>query len=171
MCPQLVLFSDDARIVSILKPKFHLASNIVVVLGDGPLVTKRDKLDALWMSPMQASYFGVSTPLPKHVGQVFPMPLEKREKGLPRLLITGAVMAPDDPTTPQFAAELCAKALSEAVEKYNQDHQDKIIRIGSIPGNLCLDAAHPMLAVEALGKAFSFDSPDQAHVQKVKQFA
>jgi hypothetical protein len=161
---QLVLFSEDAVEVCALQQKFVAGSNITVVKGNGPDVTKRYNLDALWVSPMQASYFGVSTPLTKHIGHVFPMPKENREKGLPRFLVTGAAMAPDDPETPEFAARLCTRALTDAVAKYNQTHHGVLRRIGSIPHNLCLDTPQAMIAVETLLQAFdSHDADAQSH--------
>jgi hypothetical protein len=167
---QLFLFSEDADVVSGLKNKFVSSSNITVVKGNGPHVTKTYKLDALWMLPMQASYFGVSMPLPKHIGQVFPMPRDKQEKGLPRFLVTGAAMAPDDPTTPEFAAHLCTRALTNAVAKYNQTHHGVLQRIGSVPHNLCLDTPQAMFAVEILLKAF--ESQDaESELLSMKQHA
>ncbi len=77
-------------------------------------------------------------------------------------------MAPDDPTTPEFAARLCTRALTNAVAKYNQTHHGVLRRIGSIPQNLCLDTPQAMVAVEALLKAFeSNDTESQLHPMKI----
>ena len=152
---QLVLFSTDRELIAVLKQRFNSESHISAVCGTGPEVGKEWKLDALWLTPMQAHYFGIADPLPPYVAKVFVMPTDKRKLGLPRLLIAGVVLEPGKTYSATRIAHLCAEALADAIADYNSSHQDSILRVGSVPENLGLGDLNNTEAFLAIRQVFS----------------
>jgi hypothetical protein len=170
---QLVLFTTEPDQVSALKERFGSDRNISVALGNGPEITNRFKLDALWMAPMQAHYFGIDRVIPPHIAEVFDMPIAKREKGLPRLLIAGGSLVPGKSYSPRYLAQICAISLANAIQKYNDSHDRPILRVGSNPGNLGLDDPKAADAFQAVKQAFAQagDPEVESRFQKTNQFA
>ena len=153
--PELVLFSNDDNEVEALKARFRSEGRISVVKGSGAEVTARRHLDAIWMTPMMASYFGLNEPLVPHVAKVFPMSLEKRDKGLPRLLIAGVAVIPGRSYSSKYLSTIAASALPEALKPYKLTHEPPILRIGSNPGSLGLDNLDANDAFQAIREAFA----------------
>jgi hypothetical protein len=163
---QLVLFSTDADLIFTLKQRFESDRHISAVLGTGPEVAGRYNLDALWLTPMQAEYFGVTSSLPPHLAKVFAMPAERRQLGLPRLLIAGVTLLPGKTYTSARIADLCVEALANAIAEYNRSHGDLILRVGSVPENLGLNDLHNTEAFVAVRQAF-LASPEQSATHQV----
>jgi hypothetical protein len=160
---QLVLFSQDEDLVRSLQQFFSNSPNISVVAGNGPEVTALCGLDALWFTWMEASSLVPVHPIPVHAGKVFTMPSAQRAKGLPGLFIAGAALAPNDPRTKSYLAHLCVTSLIGAVERYNEDSSQPIVRIGSTPENLLLDKIETAEAVQVIKEAF--ESTGTTHLQ------
>jgi hypothetical protein len=152
---QLVLFSTDPEQVSSLKKRFSLSGNIHVACGTGPEIGKQFHLDALWMTPMQASYFGVAQVLPFGQAAIFPMPADKVAKGLPRLMIVGVALTPERHYPRSYEVRIPAEALASAIADYNGKHDQRILRVGSVPENLSIESADSAEAIQAVQQAFS----------------
>lgn len=153
--PELVLFSTDDKEVEALKARFHSESRILVVKGNGPAVTARCHLDAMWMTPMLASYFGLMEALPPHTAKVVPMFADKIEKGLPRLLVAGVALVPGKSYTPKYLSTIAASAFADTLLTYNRTHDSPILRVGSNPGCLGLDDLGDAEAFQAIREAFT----------------
>jgi hypothetical protein len=166
---KLVIFSTDEIEVASLKARFSLANNISVVLGSGPEVSKRYQLDALWLGPMQASYFGIDQPLAPHIGQVFPMPKDKRTRGFPLWLIPGVALVPGREYSKSYLDSICARALADAIHAHNLSHSSPILRVGSIPGNLGLEDPEALEAFRAVNLAFATQTESIATRSRVDQ--
>lgn len=168
---QLVLFTTVPEEESTLREYFQACANIVVTGGAGPEVTSRFHLDALWMTPMQASYYGVSPATRPEFATIMPMPKELRTMGLPRLLISGVNLIPGKVYTAKLRARLPALCLAKAVAEYNESHDQPIVRVGSIPENLGLDSSEENEARRAIRGAFAgvATGTEHATMEKIRQ--
>lgn len=153
--PELFIFATDPEVVASIRKRFNSEPKIAVVVGNGPQITARFGLDAVWMSVMQSTYYGVAGPLPPHVAKVFPMPVEARRKGLPRLLITGVALTEGRDYSPHYLARVRALTLAGAIAEYNLTHDAPILRVGSNPHNLGLDDLGAAEAFRAVTDAFA----------------
>jgi hypothetical protein len=62
---------------------------------------------------------------------------------MPPYVVTGVVMAPDDPHEPAFELALIITSVLEAVQAFNTQHPRAIRVIGFWGGNLCIDQLGP----------------------------
>ncbi len=97
------------------------------------------------------------------------MPGEKRAFGLPRLLIAGVALAPEKSNSSAYMERVPATALAAAIANYNANHNVPILRVGSIPENLCLKVPERSEASRAVKQAFA-NLPIQAREEPVLNF-
>jgi hypothetical protein len=152
--PELVLFSTETTQLETLRSRFESVERILVEEGNGIDVSARCKLDAMWMTPMMAYEAGVPFPLPPHVATIFPMPADRLQRGLPRLIVTGVCLIPGRQYSAEYLSRITAKALVEAVINYNEAHSVPIRRIGAVPGTLGLEDLNDVVAFDAFRQSF-----------------
>ena len=165
---KLFLYSTNAEEIAVIKSKLHHSQSIFAVVGRGPQVTQAHRLDALWLTPMQATYYGLTGTLAPHVAQIFPMPDEKRELGLPRFVIAGVMLDPLKTYSTGVLQDLVPHALKSAVDAWNEWNPLKIIRIGSLPRNI-LDQEHVVSSLAALERIFSVSASSRVALARIEK--
>jgi hypothetical protein len=163
---QLVVFTTDPDEFSSLRLLFSSTKNVIVAQGSGPEVSKRENLDALWLTPMQASSYGISSPAPFGRAVIHHMPSDKVAKGLPHLMIVGVALDPLRDYSDDYRARVPAEALAKAIMQYNEGHlHQPLLRVGSLPENLCLAPYSRLKARQAIISAFHNLSVEQENAQ------
>src|SRR5947207_15492448 len=95
--PQLILFSTDSAFLEALKPFSAMLPYVDYEVGNGPQVTARARLDALWATPMAGvELFGASPPFPLHEARVHKTPQMQRQRGRPLYGVGSVPVSEDD---------------------------------------------------------------------------
>jgi hypothetical protein len=132
--PHLVIFTLDARAAESLTRDIRLPF-VSVVHGNGKQATSIANLDALWLTWMQASYFGITPQFEPHVAVVCRTPETKIKEGFASLIIAGVNLTKDDPPDLIEQLRLTLRAVLEAVIRFNAAG-GAIERLGTVTGNL-----------------------------------
>jgi len=123
----------------------------IVVLGIAPeLFWTIGGVDALYLSLPRAERWG-SRPQPPHVVEAIPTSKHDRESGFPPYILTGFVLADDEPNTPAFGFPLLADALTRAVADVNKRQSDAIRCVGFFEFELTF----PGVSLIDLGRLFA----------------
>ncbi len=135
--PQLVLFSTDAAFVEKLKPFSAGLPYISYEVGNGPQVTSKARLDALWATLMVGvELFGATPPFPMHEASVLQTPEPHLKRGMPRYGVVGVAISKDEGKIPEHNVRLVFSALLQAVRDFNSQGKDQIARVGILLDDL-----------------------------------
>ena len=153
--PQLILFSTDAALLERLKPHATALPYIAFEVGNGPEVTARARLDALWATLMAGvELFGAVPPFPLHDARVLPTPPSQLKRGLPRYGVVGVAVSKDEGKVPELNLRLVLSALLRAIKEFNSQGRDRIIRIGLLPDDLELKKLDPSIAFSIVREVY-----------------
>jgi hypothetical protein len=140
MKTELIIFSTDAELIEKLRPQSSRLLYVSYAVGNGPAVSKSERLDALKVSQMEAvERYGFNPPHPLLEARVLKAPSALVERGLPRYAISGVALPKDYPRNPKSEMELVISAMLKAVKEFNERSEDQIFRIGMLPESLSLD--------------------------------
>jgi hypothetical protein len=151
----IVLFSTDRALIERLGILCNGKSPLEIVFGTGPEVTASHKLDAFWMTWMQAERFGAEPPFAPHEARVLRVPASEREKGFPAFVVAGVLLADDDPNSAEFQLQLVLEALLTTVQRFNATNLQQIHRVGTVPENLALNLVNPSAARRIVDDIYS----------------
>ncbi len=135
---EMVVFDTDEGRIERLRSGIRLPF-LSFAIGNGPMVAKAERLDAMWLTPMQAERYGASPPFPLHRAQLMPTPMKEIEKGLPPFAVVGVAISPDDPTDPSWQLSLVVKAMALVIRDTQNDETRPISRVGMLPEHLLLN--------------------------------
>src|SRR5258708_24742940 len=140
MKPEFVIFSKDAELIERLKPQSAQLPYGSYAVGDGPTVARAVKLDALKVSLMESlERFGWNPPYPPLEARVLKTPATLIERGLPKYAVSGVALPKDHPRDPWFELEMVISAMLKAINEFNAEGADQIVRVGMLPDDLSLD--------------------------------
>lgn len=140
MKPEFVIFSTDAEQIERLRSQSSHLPYVSYSVGNGPVVTKLARLDALKVSQMDAvQRYGFNPPHPLLEARVLKAPTALVERGLPRYAISGVALPEDYRRDTRSEMELVISAMLKAVRDFNAEGGDQIQRIGVLPEGLSLD--------------------------------
>ena len=145
---QLTIFSPVPSVVTELNLRLLPAGSIQAVLGTGTSVSVASHLDAIWLTGMQVTYFGIE-PMLVSTSKVVVMPAAKQSLGFPPLIVAGW-LSPKDCPDPSGWGLRYAELLLNAVDDYNSRSAEPILRVGSIPENLGLAGEHAQSTLKSL---------------------
>jgi hypothetical protein len=155
MKPKLVIFSTDAEFLDRLRAQSAELPFVSFALGNGPGVTKTERLDALKVSQMDAvERYGFSPPHPALEARVLKTPANLVERGLPRYAISGVALPKDYPRNARAEFELAISATLKAIKEFNHRSEDQIVRVGIPPEALCLDKLAPAEVFQILERIY-----------------
>lgn len=138
--PELVIFSTDAKLIQELRSECKGLPQVNFAEGNGPTVSKRERLDALKVSQMDAvERYGFNPPHPLFEARILKTPTTLIDQGLPRYAISGVSLPKDFRRDVRRELELTISAMLSAVKKFNSKGGDQIRRVGVIPESLSLD--------------------------------
>lgn len=153
--PQLILFSTDASLLEKLKPHGSVLPYIAFEVGNGPEVTARARLDALWATLMAGvELFGAVPPFPLHDARVLPTPPSQLKRGMPRYGVVGVAVSKDEGKVPELNLRLVLSALLRAIKEFNSQGRDRITRIGILPDDLELKRLEPSTAFKIIREVY-----------------
>src|SRR5712691_6347964 len=131
---RLILFGSDPAALERLKAFSEGMPYIGYEVGHGPQVAANARLDALWLTLMEAvELFGAAPPFPLYEARVLKTPHALLERRFPRYAVVGVAISQDDPKTPDWELRLVMSALLKAVREFNSRNEDQILRIGILP--------------------------------------
>lgn len=156
--PQLILFSTDASLLERLKPHGTALPYIAFEVGNGPEVTVRARLDALWATLMAGvELFGAVPPFPLHDARVLPTPPSLLKRGMPRYGVVGVAVSKDEGKVPELNLRLVLSALLRAIKEFNSQGRDRIIRVGILPDDLELKRLEPSTAFKIIREVYEHE--------------
>lgn len=150
---EIVVFDTDGSRIERLRLAIRLPF-LSFAFGNGPAVAKANRLDAMWLTPMQAERYGASPPFPLHRAQLLPTPLKEIEKGFPPFVVVGVAISPDDPTDPSWQLNLVVKAMAREIRDRQNDETRRIRRIGMLPDHLLLNKLREDEASAIIDRAY-----------------
>jgi hypothetical protein len=152
---ELVVFSPDVALLERLKTFASDLPFLSFEVGNGPQVTERARLDALWATLMAGlEVFGGAPPFPLHEARVVQTPAAQLRRGLPKYGIVGVAVSADDPKTPEFNLRLVVSALVTAVKEFNGRNVAQIVRVGILPDDLELTRLESQTAFKIIREVF-----------------
>jgi len=155
MKPCLVIFSTDAEQIEKLRPQSAQLPYVGYAVGNGPMVTKAENLDALKINQMEAvERFGFNPPYPVLESRVLKTPVALLERGLPRYAISGVALPKDYPRDSLGELELVISAMLRAIKEFNDRGEDQILRVGILPERLSLDKLPPREVFQTLERIY-----------------
>jgi hypothetical protein len=153
--PRLVLFSTDSVLLEKLKPFSAALPYISYDLGNGPQVTAKARLDALWATLMTGvEVFGATPPFPLHEASVLQTPPAQLKRGMPRYGIVGVALSRDEGSTPEQNVRLVMSALLKAVHGFNSEGKDQITRVGILPDDLEFKKLEPTVVFKIIREVY-----------------
>jgi len=153
--PQLILFGSEPAALEELKPFSATLPYVDYEVGYGPQVVAKAHLDAFWVTLMGAvELFGAAPPFPLHRAQVLQTPPVQLAKGFPRYGIAGVAVPQGAPRTPEGDLRLVISALLEAVQGFNSQNEDQILRVGILPDDLELKRLKPETAFKIIREVY-----------------
>jgi hypothetical protein len=153
--PLLVLFSSDSAFLEKLKPFSIELPYISYEVGNGPHVTAKAVLDALWATLMAGiELFGAEPPFPLYETRVLKTPPAQLQRGMPRHGVVGVAVSKDDPKTPEYNLRLVLSALLKAVKGFNSRSTDQISLVGILPDDLELKKLDPGTAFKIIQEVY-----------------
>jgi hypothetical protein len=152
---QFVVFSTNRKLIEQLKAYAPQLPFLRYVWGDGPKATAEAALDAIWVSPMAAvDRFGANPPFPLFQAVVIKTPSSEVKRGLPRYGIAGVAVPKDHPQDPLRDLEIKVSALLKAIQDFNKKGEDRILRVGLLPGDLGMDKLAPATAFQIIDRIY-----------------
>lgn len=153
--PQLVLFSTDTALLEKLKPFSIGLPYISYEVGNGPQVTRKARLDALWATLMAGvELFGAKPPFPVHEASVLRTPAAQLNRGIPRYGVVGVALSKDEGNIPEQNVRLVISALLKAVQGFNSQGRDQITRVGVLPDDLEFKKLDPSLVFKIIRETY-----------------
>ena len=153
--PHLVFFSSDSAFLEKLKPFSAELPYISYEVGNGPHVTAKAGLDALWATLMAGvELFGAEPPFPLYEARVLETPRAQLLRGMPRHGVVGVAVSKDDPKTPEYNLRLVLSALLKAVKDFNSRGTDQVFRVGILPDDLELKKLDPSTAFKIIREVY-----------------
>lgn len=156
MSLHIVIFSTDAETIEMLRSVAKQLPYLSFAEGDGPTVTKAERLDALKVSQMDAvERYGFNPPHPFLEARVLKAPTNLVERGLPKYGISGVAL-PNHYSRRDIRAELelVISAMLKAVKEFNNTGGDQILRVGILPESLMLDKLPPTEVFQMLERIY-----------------
>lgn len=150
--PHLVIFEPDARIADALKREIRLPF-VTVVNCYGKEATSVARLDAIWLTWMQAEQFGITPQLEPHVAVVFRTPDAKVKEGFAPFTVAGVNFAKNDPPDLIERLRWSLEAVLGAILRFNKT-EGAIERIGTLPTTLVLGKLPTPVVADILEKVW-----------------
>ena len=155
MQPQFIIFSTDAARLDRIRTQSPQLPFVSFAVGNGPVVTKSERLDALKISQMEAlELYGFNPPYPILEARVLKAPASLIELGLPRYAISGVALPPDYPRDASLELDLAISATLKAIRDFNNRGDDRIVWVGILPEGLSLDKIAPADVFEAFERIY-----------------
>lgn len=150
---ELVIFDPDPEAVRSLRSALGLPF-VSIVQGNGKQAAGSSRLDALWLTWMQAEQFGVTPIVEPHSAVVSSMAPSFVSRGFPPFVVAGVSF--DKTDSPDLAERLrvCLKAVLRAIRLFNDGGGGVIQRLGTIPENLLLNRLSPSTVSAELERAW-----------------
>jgi hypothetical protein len=133
--PHLVVYGRDSHALQRLIVADPHIPRLSFAEGSGPEVTRREHLDAILVTAMEAEYLGVPWPLP--LGKaVVATRAGNAPEGLPRYIVAGVRIEPAVVRDWRSELKVFIGAAWQAIEEFNSNNNNRIRRVGVLADDL-----------------------------------
>lgn len=131
-----IISTADIETIKLLQEGLAGCEEVSVVRLPPHELFKVEGLDAFYSTVMGAERWG-ALPIARKA-QILEVGPEHRIKGYPRYVIAGSLFDIEDPPDPAFQLRVIVSSVLTAVESFNDQHHDAIVKIGFWSDDLCV---------------------------------